>query len=169
MAVTLHRGKRYKICRHPNLSGDFCTIYHIGVTDGRVALFERFLKENQDSGAIDILMRLKSIGHKTGAEVDFFKFGQCDEDEKICYLYAEPPNLRLYCVRFSEKLIIIGGGAPKHVRAWQDDEKLKEEVHWMIQSSSDIYDKIKNKQLSISKDGFRFEGDLTFNYGDKEA
>lgn len=120
--------------------------------------------EHSGTGVLDIIKRLKSIGGVTGAEEDFFKFKQWAADDRICYLYAVPPDLRIYCVWFSEKMIIIGGGDQKNVEAWQDDIKLEEEACWMIQVSSDISEKIKKGDIKISEDEMKLLGTLKFNY-----
>lgn len=163
MDVNLHNGKKYYLAKHPT-SGDKCTIYTVAVHEIKNSLFNRLLDENNatnyHSGLLDVITRLTSIGSKTGALREFFKFGQW-KDERVCYLYAEPPDLRVYCIWLSEKLIIIGGGAGKSVAKWQDDIKLTEEVSWMIQVITDLSNK---SDIAISKDGYRFEGNLKFNY-----
>ena len=167
MAVTLHEGKRYKIGKHPFLSGEYCSIYVVGITDEKVQLFQRFCEENQDVFK-SVYISLKSIGHKTGAEEGFFHFGQCANDDNVCYLNdTRPKFLRIYCVRISEKILIVGGGGAKHVRAWQENKKLEDEVSWMIQISSDIKNAISKGRIKISRDGFNLEGELKFNYEEK--
>lgn len=59
-------------------------------------------------------------------------------------------------------LLILGGGGEKLVRAWQDDEILKEEAEWMKYVSQKIYQRIKDKDIYFTNDDRDIEGDLIF-------
>lgn len=151
-----------KLVRLQRLSGDKASIYSI---DSEGSLLERFISEYREmfsQDLISIISRLKSIGHTVGAlEIYFKKDEGLAWDDLVCALYDIPDkNLRLYCIRFNENLIIVGSGGPKNVRAWQEDPKLSKEVHEMMHYSNIIRKKISNGSLRISNDGLRFEGDL---------
>ena len=111
---------------------------------------------------MDIVRRLKSLGNITGCTENFFKLDEgLDPDDLVCALYDVPEiNLRLYCIRLSEHLTILGDGGPKTTRTWQEDKNLEREVHAMMNVSRIIRAKIKNGDLRISADGLRLEGDL---------
>jgi len=164
----IHEGKTYQIGPH-TLSGAACTIYHVGVKCIRNSLFSRFCEENSSNkyhlGIKDIIQRLTSIGATTGAVETFFKYKQW-KDPRVCYLYAEPGDLRMYCIRLSEKIIIIGGGGGKSVATWQEDDKLSEEVIWMIQVFEDLRERLKTGVIKISDCGYRLEGNLMFKKDD---
>lgn len=124
-------------------SGSEAKVYSIIPEGEEETLFEKFVDENLVSykeEIKDILKRLKQIGHKTGARESFFKHEGDNEfvrkyGKYVWALYDdEERKLRLYCIRFANVAIILGGGGykDKSVIKWQDDEKLSEEVRKVI-------------------------------------
>ena len=65
-------------------------------------------------------------------------------------------------IKYGKKIIILGGGGVKDVRAWQDDPKLNAEASLIIKIASEILQAIKEKDIKYSNDFMKFEGDLTF-------
>ena len=85
-------------------------------------------------------------------------------------MYDDPDsNLRLYCIRYGNIAVILGGGGPKpdDVKAWQDDEKLTLEAETIIQVSQDIMQRIHSGDLQWSKDGSQLLGNLTISDNDE--
>lgn len=147
------------------LSGDKSGIYSVIIDDEHDTLFEKFIKENVisfESEINNILVRLKTIGHKTGARESFFKI-EGEWHTGLVALYDTPKkNLRLYCIKFGSQLIIVGGGGPKKVRAFQEDKKLKKEndiLRWLTEK---ITKKIREKEIQYSDDYLNFIGNLEF-------
>lgn len=155
-------------------SGNEASVYSIYLKDERRTLFDRFLKENINSFKSelnDIVVRLKTIGHDTGARKQFFKTNEGKPGDGVCAFYDIPKsNLRLYCICYGTLLVVLGGGGykPKKMRALQEDPKLEEENFLMRQISKDIQHRMKEKELSFSDDYMDFEGDLIFNDEDNE-
>jgi hypothetical protein len=162
----------FKIVKIGNLSGGYASVYSILLPDEGITLFDRFVKENKDSFISelkDIYNRLSTIGHTTGARVQFFKMNEGAPGDGICALYDNPDSkLRLYCIRYDSSVIILGGGGhkPKTIRALQEDSKLKEENYLLRKISNVITQRIKDAEICIS-DG-EIEGDLEFNEEDYE-
>ena len=114
----------------------------------------------------NIIERLISIGHKTGARSQFFKEWEGKPGDGVCALYDKPDsNLRLYCICYGTQLIIIGSGGhkPKTIRALQEDTKLTEENALIKQISQQITSRIKDKEIRFTPDYLDFTGDLEFN------
>ena len=114
----------------------------------------------------NIIERLISIGHKTGARSQFFKEWEGKPGDGVCALYDKPDsNLRLYCICYGTQLIIIGSGGhkPKTIRALQEDTKLTEENALIKQISQQITRRIKDKEIRFTPDYLDFTGDLEFN------
>lgn len=85
---------------------------------------------------------------------------------RVCALYDLPENnLRLYCIRYGNAAIILGGGGPKPsgVRAWQDNAKLKREAETIVQVSKDIMERLKAGRLRWSYDGSKLVGNLNIS------
>lgn len=132
----------------------------------QITLFEHFMKENISDCREEvkfILNRLKEIGNTTGAREKFFKHNEGKPGDGVCALYDDPDSkLRLYCIRYGNIAVILGGGGlkPDGVRAWQDDEKLTIEAERIIQISKDIMLRIHSGDLEWSKDGTQLLGNL---------
>lgn len=148
-----------------HLSGDKASVYSIVSEESKVPFLDRFIEEYKDEYAQDLMSiigRLKSIGNTVGALEIYFKPDEGLEwDDLVCALYDIPDkHLRLYCIRLNTNIIVVGNGGPKNVRAWQEDAKLRKEVHEMMHYSKIIRTKLKDGSLRIAGKGLKFEGDL---------
>ena len=72
----------------------------------------------------------------------------------------EERKLRLYCIRFANVAIILGGGGykDKSVIKWQDDEKLSEEVRKVMAYAKSIIKQLDDGDLYWSNNGTELEG-----------
>ena len=78
---------------------------------------------------------------KTGAAEHFFKLNEGKPGDGVCALFDSPDKkLRIYCIRFANVAIIVGGGGykPKNIRAYQENSVLKKEAEMVIQISKII-------------------------------
>lgn len=73
--------------------------------------------------------------------------------------------MRLYCIRYGNALIILGGGGnkPKNIRALQEDEKLRDENYLLRIISKLIEERTRSGEIEFSQDGTTFTGNLEFN------
>ncbi len=99
--------------------------------------FDQFIEKYRSTypaELMDIARRLNSLGKITGCTENFFKLDEgLDPDDLVCALYDVPEiNLRLYCIRLSDQITILGDGGPKTTRTWQEDKNLEREVHAMM-------------------------------------
>ncbi len=94
-----------KLVKIDSLSGKEASIYSVYLEDESTTLFEKFVNEYSisfKSETKDIIQRLRTIGTKTGARVQFFKEWEGAPGDGVCALYDIPnSNLRLYCIRIS--------------------------------------------------------------------
>ena len=145
------------------LSGKKATIYTVELTDG-TDLFEQFLSENRgdyDDDLSDILQRIRSMATKTGAQVHFFKTKEGKPGDGVCALYDNPgKNLRLYCIRMGNAVVILGGGGPKKTQKLQQDPKLKEENYLLRKVSELITEKMVSKEICFSDDEMELKGEI---------
>ena len=131
-------------------------------------MFERFLLENSISfkgEILNFLERIRTINEKTGARESFFKPNEGKPGDLVCALFDVPnSNLRLYCIRFGNSLIILGGGGEKKktIKAFQEVDKLKEENYILREISAQIAERIKEKEITFSYDGTEITGELEF-------
>lgn len=158
----------FEVVKLSDFSGEKATIYSVIVEDEDATLFDHFIEENENQypdETLDIVKRLSAIGHATGARIDYFKDKEGIPGDGVCALYDNPDsNLRLYCIRYGNCAVILGGGGPKpkSIRTLQDDPKLKEENYRIRDVSQLIMNALKEKDIRWSSDGMELIGDLKF-------
>lgn len=158
--------ERCELVKLQNFSGSQASLYTVFIDDDTESLFDRFLNENLDSHKseiIDLVSRLNTIGKETGAKYDFFKHKEGELGDGVCALYDIPDsNLRLYCIRYGNQLVLLGGGGykSKDISAFQENEKLTDENYFLRWLSKAITEKMKEKEIRLTDDGLDFEGDL---------
>lgn len=163
----------YEIVELENFSGSQATIYSVIMDDDGITLFDHFVNENSTDYRKEIKFiatRLQEIGNTTGAREKFFKHNEGKPGDGVCALYDDPDSkLRLYCIRYGNIAVILGGGGskPDGIKAWQDDEKLTLEAETIIQVSKDIMQRIHSGDLQWSKDGSQLLGNLTISDNDE--
>ena len=121
---------------------------------------------------------------KTGAAEHFFKLNEGKPGDGVCALFDSPDKkLRIYCIRFANVAIVVGGGGykpknitmqtnnegtevvggggykPKNIRAYQESSSLKKEAETVVRISRIISEAIKNKDIHLDDNGF-FLGNL---------
>lgn len=157
-----------RLVKLTQLSGNRASIYSIVLNGESDTIFEKFLRAHRNSfkgETNDLLMRLNTIGTKTGAIASFFKSHEGKYGDGVCALYDSPgKKLRLYCIRYGTPLIIVGSGGPKSkkIRALQDDPLLKEENYFLRWLAEEIGKRIQNKEIEYINNYQDFDGNLEF-------
>ena len=145
--------KGFELVEIRGLSGMECRIYSVCMEGDEATVFEKFVEDNIEvyrDELVDIYNRLRFIGNESGAREQYFKLNEGRPGDMVAALYDCPDKrLRLYCIRLSKVVLILGGGGRKLVRAWQDDETLKTEAELMMSISERIYRAMREKELWI--------------------
>lgn len=164
-AITL---ENFRLVKMSGLSGGAASIYSVYPDGSDKSAFEKFLAENvanHEEELLSIISRLKSMGTVSGAREQYFKHNEGRPGDLVCALYDEPGRLlRLYCIRMGNALVILGGGGPKTVRAWQDDPKLSKEATKIIEISDLICERMQQREIYLSQDGMELIGNLNFSF-----
>ena len=89
--------------------------------------FEKFLNEFKDNATYNrdfnvILLALSKIIDKGALERFFRNKGRMNDNVKA--LAIDSRKLRLYCLRISDQILILGNGGVKATRTYQEDSKL---------------------------------------------
>ena len=93
----------------------------------------------------------------------FFKLNEGKPGDGICAITDWKGKLRLYCIRFGNILLVLGGGGPKTTRTYQEDPKLLSE-NLLLRNVSDVMaEAIREKDLKIEEDG-SLSGDLVIEF-----
>ena len=102
-------------------------MFSICFDNNEMSEFEKFLHEFKDNATYNkdfniILMALAKIIDKGALERFFRNEGKMTDNVKA--LSLDSRKLRLYCLRISDQIIILGNGGVKTTRTYQEDEKL---------------------------------------------
>ena len=74
----------------------------------------------------------------------------------------------MYCIKYGDGIIVLGGGGfkPKSIRSLQENLKLKRENYLLRAISKQITLKMKEKDLFLSINYKEFEGDFNLEIED---
>lgn len=102
-------------------------MYSICFDGNEESEFERFLNEFKDNATLNkdfnvILLALSKIIDKGALERFFRNEGKMSDNVKA--LAIDSHKLRLYCLRISDQILILGNGGVKTTRTYQEDDKL---------------------------------------------
>lgn len=107
---------------------DNCTIYTIQYLSEDESEFERFYsKFKEDAEYSPDLMRIVAFIDKIadrGALERFFR-PEGKYNDGVCALPVVSSKLRLYCLRLSDKILVLGNGGVKKTKTYNEDDTLK--------------------------------------------
>ena len=142
-----------KVVFEPLILTDSTDIFTIKIDDANETEFKKFFvlfKDTEDSFIKDdmdmILAAIEKIA-QNGALESYFRL-EGKMSDRICAipLLIKPRDitkhgtLRLYCIRVSDSLLIIGGGGLKATDTYQEDEKLARNVSTLQMIDSKLTD-----------------------------
>ncbi len=147
--------------------GEKCHIYTIRIDGEEYNEFDKFLLDDKIQAHPEfesLMVLISSIAHKVGAQDQFFKLHESTSTEAIVALWRK--NLRLYCCRHGNIMLISGGGGLKKSRTYQEDKHLNHCVEVLQYVSKRIDQRINDGEIKYdNKDKFlgnlKFEGEDT--------
>lgn len=103
------------------------SLYSISFAMDRTTEFERFLSKFEEEASWNedyqkILYAISKILDKGALERYFRPEGSMSDD--LCALPIEFGSIRLYCLRISDEILILGNGGRKDVDTYQHDATL---------------------------------------------
>jgi hypothetical protein len=106
---------------------DNVSLFSICFEDNSESEFEKFLLEFKDNATYNkdfetILLALSKIMEKGVLERFFRNEGRMNDHVKALSINSR--KLRLYCLRISDQILILGNGGVKSTRTYQENEKL---------------------------------------------
>lgn len=107
--------------------GENCTIYTLQFLRDVESEFEKFVsKFREDAEYSEDYMRIAAFIKrmlKTGASVRYFR-PEGKMNDSVVALPVTSSKLRLYCLRLSDKILILGNGGVKKSQKYEDDSLL---------------------------------------------
>ena len=145
-------------------NADGCTIYTIQFLSESDSEFERFYTRFKDDAEYNPdLMRIVALINKIadmGAlERYFLPEGKLKDG--VCALPVLQSKLRLYCLRLSDKILVLGNGGVKKTRTYNEDDTLRGYVLTLQNFEKLIREGEKDGTISITAN--TIETDKTFD------
>ncbi|MDD2952025.1 MAG: hypothetical protein PHC95_02510 [Parabacteroides sp.] len=141
-----------------------CTIYTIRFLSETDSEFERFYNKFKDDATYNPdLMRIVSFIDKIadrGALERFFR-PEGKYNDGVCALPVVQSKLRLYCLRLSDQILILGNGGVKNTKTYNENDKLKGYVLTLQKFEKLIKECVKDGTVAISEN--TIETDNTFD------
>lgn len=111
---------------HVNES-DSASLYTIIFENNDLSEFSKFMTRFKDNGKLQrdyqlILYALQKILENGALERYFRREGKISD--RVCALPIDSGKLRLYCLRLSDKILILGNGGIKATRTYNEDTEL---------------------------------------------
>ena len=127
--------------------------------------FEKFPEGCPYDEDIDtIIAWIDRIG-ESGALERYFRY-EGKFGDGVSAIPIETSNLRLYCIRLSDKILIFGNGGVKDCATWQENADLTKYVETLVETSRFISSRLANGTLyMVDKE---LIGNLNFTRNEKK-
>ncbi|MBR0323036.1 MAG: hypothetical protein IIX06_00925 [Bacteroidales bacterium] len=144
--------------------GENCTLYTIQFVSEDKSEFERFYAKfkndvEYDNDLMRIVALIDKIADKGALERLFRPEGKYSDG--VCALPVIQSKLRLYCLRLSDKILILGNGGAKTTRTYNEDDVLKGYVITLQNFEKLLKDGEKDGSVVITEN--TIETDKIFN------
>lgn len=144
--------------------GENCTLYTIQFMSEDKSEFERFYAKfkndvEYDNDLMRIVALIDKIADKGALERLFRPEGKYSD--RVCALPVIQSKLRLYCLRLSDKILILGNGGAKTTRTYNEDDVLKGYVITLQNFEKLLKDGEKDGSVVITEN--TIETDKIFN------
>lgn len=108
-------------------NGDEATLYSIRFENEDLTEFGKFLDKFRNNAKLQkefrTIVRVLEVILSKGVEERRFRYEGKIKDS-VCALAIDSRKLRLYCLRLSDKVLVLGNGGIKNVAKYQDSEEL---------------------------------------------
>ena len=106
---------------------DNVSLYSICFSDSELSEYENFLVKFKDNAKLNkdfqmIILALEKIIERGALERFFRNEGRMKDN--LCALSIDSRKLRLYCLRISDQILILGNGGEKTTRTYEEDQLL---------------------------------------------
>ena len=138
-------------------------IYALYLKDEEISEFDKFLikKNVEESGYKEFIIdKILDIANHAGAREIFFK-PQGKINDSVYRLKETGKYIRLYCCRYGQIILILGGGGYKKTRTYQETKELYDQVKLLQQMDQKIVERMKSKEIIINENN-ELEGNLKF-------
>lgn len=140
---------------------NFYTIQYDGETDNEFNKFiNQFVHLPEYKNDLQIITAWIDKIAERGALERNFRTAESKMNDGVCAIPIETSKLRLYCIRISDEILILGCGGIKNAKTYNVNSKLNNCVSSL--AKIDKYIKTKQRTNKISINGKTITGDLSF-------
>lgn len=142
---------------------DSCTMYSIQFLSEDETEFQRFYNKFKDDAVYNPdLVRIVAFINKIAEKGAFERFFRPEGkiSDSVVALPVVSSKLRLYCLRLSDKILILGNGGVKKSRTYNDDDTLSGYVLTLQRFEQLLKEGEKNGTVKIT--ATRIETNKTF-------
>lgn len=109
-------------------STDSCTMYTIQFVSDDKSEFAKFISKFREDAELNpdfqAIMRFVEQILSNGALERYFR-REGKMNDSVAALPVMRSKLRLYCLRLTDKILIMGNGEEKHTRSYEEDDTLQ--------------------------------------------
>jgi hypothetical protein len=152
---------KFSIIHIEELSGAKAQIYTLKYEGKYVSELQSFIYKFQDTHSKildEVVQRIHTISKRNGIEESFF-LRECPESHNVFRL-LETSDLRIYCIMFSNVVLLFGSGGPKKpgTKKLIENPALDKEVKKLMKIEDAVNKRIKSGELNKTIRGL--EGNL---------
>lgn len=143
--------------------GENCTVYTLQFLRDMDSEFEKFVAKFKNDAEfsedfLKIATFIKRIV-KTGAQERYFR-PEGKMSDSIVALPVTASKLRLYCLRLSDKILVLGNGGVKRTQKYENDSVLNGYVMTLQKFEQLLKEEVANGNVTITES--TIETDLIF-------
>lgn len=135
-------------------NNDSCTVYTIQFLKDDKSEFEKFIEKFRNDAELNpdfqSIMRFIEQIMAQGALERFFR-PEGKMNDSVMALPVLKSKLRLYCLRLSDKILILGNGGIKNNRTYQEDKNLQGYVIDLQKFEKLLKQEIKSGNVEITE------------------
>lgn len=134
--------------------GEGCTIYTIQFLKDMDSEFEKFVSKFKDDAEFNPdFQKIIAILSKIAGEGAFERYFRIEgtPHDRVVALPILQSKLRLYCLRLSDKILILGNGGIKATRTYQEDPMLRGYVLTLQKFDQLLKDGVANGSIEVTE------------------
>lgn len=131
-----------------------CTIYTIQFLMDMDSEFEKFISKFRDDAEYNPdFQRIIAILSKIAGEGAFERYFRLEgtPHDRVVALPVLQSKLRLYCLRLSDKILILGNGGIKATRTYQEDPMLRGYVLTLQKFDQLLKEGVENGSIEVTE------------------
>ncbi|MCQ2330617.1 MAG: hypothetical protein MJZ55_01360 [Paludibacteraceae bacterium] len=145
--------------------GQSVSLYSFQFVGEQYSEFEKFLLAYKDreefADDLGVILARLNVIKENGAQDRYLRYESTKNDRVFALpAYIDSSQLRVYCLRVSDGVLILGNGGEKTTRTYNEDEYLNGCVQTL--RKIDIELKIRENKKLITISGTNIEGELSF-------